>query len=121
MPTSIAHEKGNVYRVEMSGALRKPDLDRVQAALAADIHRLGTVRLLIVLRGFEGWASDPNWNDLTFYATHGTSIARIAIVGEERWRHQALMFSAAGLRAAPVEFFTLDALETARGWLSEEE
>ena len=55
---------------------------------------------------------------MTFYVKHGDSIERIAIVGDERWRGEALMFAAADLRRAPVEFFAESALAEARAWLS---
>jgi hypothetical protein len=50
--------------------------------------------------------------------TYGDAIERIAIVGDERWRDLALMFAAADLRKAPVEYFAPDAIAEARGWLS---
>ena len=45
-------------------------------------------------------------------------IERIAIVGPDRWRAETMMFAAADLRRAPVEFFKEDALDAARAWLS---
>ena len=66
----------------------------------------GSVRLLFILQEFGGWEANPSWGDLTFYMQHGDSIERIAIVGDERWRGDALMFASADLRRAPVEFFS---------------
>jgi hypothetical protein len=56
---------------------------------------------------------------LSFYATYGDRIERIAIVAEDRWRDQAMMFVGAGLRKAPVEFFVPGAVSIAREWLVE--
>jgi hypothetical protein len=111
-------EGQNVYRVEMSGLLRKSDLDRSQAELAREIRRVGAVKLLCLLIDFEGWERNSGWNDLTFYIQHGGAIDQIAIVGQEEWRNQALMFAAAGLRRGPVEFFLEKDLAGARTWLS---
>ena len=121
MPITLAHAGGNVFRVELQGTLRKADLDRCQAQLAADMQRLGPVRLLLVLDGFAGWEPIDNWSDLSFYARHGDLIERIAIVGEERWRSEALMFAGADLRRAPVEFFAGSPASTdaASAWLTE--
>jgi hypothetical protein len=66
--------------------------------------RVGGVRLLFVLKGFLGWEAHSNWNDMSFYVKHGDRIERIAIVGPERWRSEALMFAGADLRKARVEF-----------------
>jgi hypothetical protein len=118
MPIALQQERANVYRVEIRGTLRKADLDRCQQQLAAEMGRVGSVRLLFVLTQFDGWEPRPDWNDLTFYVRHGGAIERIAIVGNERWRSEALMFAIADLRAAPVEFFSEDNMHGARAWLS---
>lgn len=118
MSISLLHEEANVYRIEMSGLLRQAEFQRCESELA-DQMRGGSVRLLFVLRDFEGWEKQGAWNDLTFYVKHGGQIERIAIVADERWRNQALLFAAAGLRSAPVEFFAQNDLAGARKWVSE--
>jgi len=119
MPITIEHERANVYRLDVSGRLGKPEFDRCEETLAAEIRRIGPVRLLFVLSQFEGWERNPNWGDLTFYAAHGDSIDRIAIVGDERWRDETLMFASVDLRRAPVEFFaSQNGLAEARAWLA---
>jgi len=118
MPMTMGHERGNLYRVEIRGVLRKAEIDRCQDELRVEIARVGPVKLLIALKAFEGWEPHANWNDLTFYVKHGDAIERIAIVGDERWRAEALMFAAADLRKGPVEFFSEAAAAEARAWLS---
>jgi hypothetical protein len=112
------HERGNVYRFEIRGTLAKAEMDQAQAALADEMKRVGKVRLLFVLIGFKGWEKNPGWGDLSFYVQHGDTIERIAIVGDEGWKSEALMFAAADLRSAPVEFFPSRAMAEARAWLS---
>ena len=119
MPIAMHHEGTNVFRLQISGTLRKADLERSQDALVAEMNRSGPVRLLFVLQGFEGWDPKDNWSDLSFYVKHGDRIERIAFVGDERWRTEALMFSGADLRKAPVEFFPAHAAEDARAWLTQ--
>jgi hypothetical protein len=115
---NVRHERDNVYRVEVRGLLRKPDFDASGDTLVQEMARVGPVRLLFVLEGFDGWHPHDDWKDLTFYVTHGSQIERIAIVGDERWRSESLMFAGADLRSAPVEFFAEDDLAGARAWLS---
>jgi hypothetical protein len=115
---TLQHDHGNVYRIDVAGLLRKTDLDACQQSLAREMSRVGPVRLLFVLEGFEGWEPGANWNDLTFYVKHGSRVERIAIVGHERWRGESLMFAGADLRAGPVEFFVPDELARARAWLA---
>jgi hypothetical protein len=118
MPVTIHHDRDNIFRVELRGALLKPEFDRCQQDLTAAMDRLGPVRLLFVLDEFDGWEPGANWHDLSFYVRHGDRIERIAIVGPEQWRTETLMFAGADLRRAPVEFFTEDAAADARSWLA---
>jgi hypothetical protein len=118
MPIAMHHERDDTYRLEIGGLLRSAELRRCEADLADQLARHGSVRLLCVLSQFEGWDSQSDWDDLTFYLKHGDGIARIAIVGDERWRTLTLMFASADLRRAPVEFFTSDKLADARVWLA---
>ena len=117
MPIALQHERENIYRLEIRGALGKADFEQGEALLANEVGRLGSVKLLVVLTAFEGWEPHADWNDLTFFVKHGDAIERIAIVGDPKWRSEALMFAAAGLRKAPVQFFPDDA-PAARAWLA---
>ena len=115
---TLEQESGNLYRVDIQGVLRKADLELCQQQLIAEIRRVGPVRLLFKLQAFGGWDRDSDWSDLSFYLRNGDNIERIAIVGPEQWRSQALMFAGADLRRGPVEFFRDDALADARAWVS---
>ena len=114
----LRHERGNLYRVEVQGLLRTSEFEECQGLLRTEIGRVGPVRLLFVLEGFEGWEPGDDWRDLSFYVSHGDAIERIAIVGDERWKSESLMFASADLRKAPVEFFTPEQVTGARYWLS---
>lgn len=117
MPATVQHEYANVYRLDVHGLLEKTELEACERRLATEMTNGRSVRLLVVLDRFEGWAPDKRWNDLSFYARHGDKIARIAIVGDERWRGLAMMFASADLRRAPVEFFREQDAAAARAWL----
>jgi len=115
---TVRHERENVYRVEVQGLLRSSEFEQCQDVVRAEIDRVGPVRLLFVLDGFEGWEPNDDWRDLSFYVTHGARLERIAIVGDERWRSETLMFASADLRKGPVEFFPPEQIAGARYWLS---
>lgn len=114
----MEHETGNVFRLNVRGVLRQPELEQSQQTLVAALAQGVPARLLFVLDGFEGWDPAARWNDLSFYVTHGHTIERIAIVGPERWRSETLMFAGADLRKAPVGFFVEGAVAEARAWLT---
>src|SRR5262245_11497712 len=118
MPIALHHESDNIYRLDISGVLSRPELSRAEHELKIELDRVGSAKLLCVLQDFRGWESVGDWNDLGFYVTHGDAIERIAIIGDERWRDLAMMFASADLRKAPVQFFPEDAIAHARAWLS---
>ena len=118
MAVTLRHESENVYRMDISGVLQERDFLAVQRALAADLDGARRIRLLVVLTGFQGWESGATWRNLAFYVRHGDDIERIAIVGDERWRSEAMMFAAADLRDAPVAYFGAVQAAQARAWLS---
>ena len=120
MSMDVYDEGGNLLRVEIRGSLNKPDFDRCAQELRDHIDRVGPVKVLFVLDQFTGWGATERWNDLSFYLTHGDRIQRIAIVGDERWRNETLMFAGAGLRKAPVKFFPAGYSAVAQAWLAGE-
>ena len=105
MPASIHHESENVLRIQISGVLRPAELQDVQAVAVQEITRLGTIRLLFILEELEGWERSPDWDDLAFYAAHDKEIDKIAIVGNEKWRHHGLALAGAGIRKTAVQFY----------------
>jgi hypothetical protein len=104
--------------MDVSGQLGRAEYALCEAEVAAAIAQRGSIKLLCVMHDFKGWQSDPGWSDLSFYSQNGDSITRIAIVGPEQWRDEAMLFAAAGLRRAPVQFFPESNLADARTWLS---
>lgn len=118
MPAIVEHAGSNLYRVRVSGLLTKDELTEVEAVAVDAIRQHGTIKLLFVLDAFEGWERTERWSDLGFYLEHERDIERIAIVADERWHDEALMFAAAGQRRAPVKCFGADDEAGARAWLA---
>jgi hypothetical protein len=116
MPFAFRHEHGDTYRLDLSGRLLNADAARCEAELSQALSAAGSIRLLCVLERFDGW--DAGGGSMNFYVKHGDAITRIAIVGDERWRGEAMMFALADLRRAPVKFFSAAELPQARHWLS---
>jgi hypothetical protein len=112
------HEHDNVCRLEISGLLSERELTTAQECAADEIRRRGRIRLLVVLSQFDGWERSASWKDFGFYVRHGEDIERIAIVGDTRWRSEALTFAGADLRRAPVAFFRAAQAEAAEAWLA---
>lgn len=120
MSVSLQHEHGNIYRVDVSGMLGEKEFAALQRSAAAEIVKTGKIRLLVVLHYFAGWAPGK-WETLAFYIRHGADIERIAIVGDEQWRSEMLMFAGADLRQGSVQYFSPPYRREAASWLSQAE
>jgi SpoIIAA-like len=79
--------------------------------------REGKVRALVIL-GFEAWERHEDWGDVSFMMEEGQQIEKMAIVGDEKWRDDALAFTAKGFRPTAIEFFPSSRLNEAHTWVS---
>ena len=119
MPATIQYEPNDICVLRISGTLKWSEFAAEQSALARNIDIGAKPRLLAILEDFEGWEREADWNDLDVLISHSGAIAEIAVVAEPQWETQALAFAGAGVRRAPVKFFSPKELATARAWLAE--
>ena len=113
-------EEDPIWRLRVSGVLKKAELDSAQAMAGQEIEKAGKIKVLVILEGFQGWEKGPDWADMTFTAMHGDEIEKIAIVGDPKWETDALMFAGAGVRRTQVKFFVPGEEAPARAWLRED-
>jgi len=117
MGATIQQEKGNLRVLRITGLLRKSELD---AALTIEANQWGPatrVKVLVIVEDFKGWEQGADWGDMTFFATYGDRIDKIAIVSDPKWESEILAFAGAGFRRAPVKFFSANQLALGRAWL----
>jgi hypothetical protein len=107
MSATIEREEGNLRVLRITGLLRKSEFDAVLAAEANQWGPETRVKVLVILEDFKGWERGADWGDMTFFATHGDQIDKIAIVSEPKWESEILAFAGAGFRRAPVKFFPM--------------
>lgn len=117
MSAEIASVAGHMLTVKVSGTLTEPELMSMQAAAGKIIGTGGKWRLLVLTENFKGWERGGAWNDFSF-SDRDASIERMAIVGERKWEELSLIFTAKGLRAFPIEYFTTDQMSAAQDWLA---
>ncbi len=118
MPVDIIDVSGKLLQLKVRGMLKKADYDRIIQIAKEAIVREGKVRALVILEGFEGWERHEDWGDVSFMMDEGQQIEKMAIVGDEKWRDDALAFTAKGFRPTVIEFFAASRLNQARTWLS---
>ena len=118
MPADLIGSQPGLVTLRVSGLLTQAELAAVQARAAALMNAGGALQILVLLEAFAGWEAGGQWDDFSFQDAFDRQIARMASVGEERWRDLALLFTAQGLRTFPIEFFPAGQLERARQWLA---
>ncbi|MGR9036300.1 MAG: STAS/SEC14 domain-containing protein [Gammaproteobacteria bacterium] len=117
MAYEILDIDNKVICVRIRGLMRLADQNALQG-LARDLIEQGRKpRLLVVTSNFEGWEKNDGWDDVGFLMDYGDAVAKIAIVGDERWKEQAFMFSGKGLRATEIEFFPPSQSKEAELWI----
>ena len=118
MPVEIIDASGKLLQIKIRGMLKKADYDRIIQIAKEAIAREGKVRALAILDGVEGWERHEGWGDVSFMMEEGQQIEKMAIVGDEKWRDDALAFTAKGFRPTAIEFFPASRMNEARIWLS---
>lgn len=117
MGVTLQQEEGNVRVLRVAGMLKKSEFDAVITAEAKEWGPQTRVKLLVLAEAFTGWEQNADWGDLSFFLKHGDQIEKIAIVGDPKWETELSIFAAAGFRRAPVKFFPLNGVASARAWL----
>ena len=118
MAVEIIDAAGKLLQIRIRGMLKKADYDRIIQIAKEAIAREGKIRALAILEGFEGWERHEEWGDVSFMMEQGQHIEKMAIVGDEKWRDDALAFTAKGFRPTAIEFFAGSRMNEARLWLN---
>ena len=118
MPVEIVDAAGKLLQLKIRGMLKKADHERILQIAKEAIAREGKVRALIIAEAFEGWERSGDWGDVSFMMDEGQHIEKMAIVGDEKWRADALAFTAQGFRATAIEFFPTSRINEALTWLN---
>jgi hypothetical protein len=120
MSITFTKESDDLFVINAQGVLTFEDQMEIEKKATQEIDRSGKVKLLVLADQFAGWGKEGDWGDLTFFHEYDPYIEKIAVVAENKWKDQLLMFLGAGRRQAEVKFFFEDEAEDARDWLQSE-
>ena len=118
MPIEWKVEDDNVVEYQVSGQLGIQEYREFQAALEALIHEVGNIKMLALLKDFQGWEPGDGWEDTSFTDRNDPHIDKFAIVGDAKWHDLVTVFILKDLRPVPIEYFTPDQEVLARSWLA---
>ena len=106
-----------IIEVTVSSKLTKAAYQAFIAKADDAIKKHGTIRVLFLMLGFDGWNAGPHWTDIPFETKHFADIERVAVVGEAKWENGASDFCRP-FTSANIKYFEQSELSTAREWLS---
>lgn len=118
MPFEVS-EEGRVLVVSVSGQMRRADYDAFWKRGAEAIRQHGAIRVLLMGQEFQGWERGGEWADFDVVAERDRHIEKIAIVADEKWKDEILMFMGSPFREVAIEFFSRDRLADARKWVQD--
>ena len=118
MPMELKEQPdGKFIEIEMSGKLVKEDYERFVPAMERLLETRGKLRVLVVMRNFQGWTAGALWEDLKFDVKHFRDVTRLAFVGGKKWEEGMARFSIP-FTTAEVRYFDESRISDAREWLS---
>ena len=117
MACEIIQVDGDLVRVRISGVMLLSEQQGLQKLARDLMAQDGKVRLLAIVENFQGWEKGVDWSDVDFLLAHGNDIVKMAIVGDERWKVEALAFVGKGFRTTQIEFFSPSSLKEAEAWV----
>ena len=119
MSVTISKESENLFVVTIKGVFTYDDLKEIEKHSGESTYVDLKAKILVLAEEFSGWGKEGDWGDLTFMYEHDAQIEKIAVVVEDKWKNQILMFLGAGRRQAAVEFFPTGEVQAACNWLQD--
>ena len=117
MSVTFTKESDDLFVIKLQGIFTFDDLKEVEKSAYEQIDRNQKVKVLVLAEDFTGWGKEGDWGDLTFFYEYDSHIEKIAVVAENNWKDEMLMYIGAGRRQAEVEFFLYGEEKDARDWL----
>ena len=113
----IEKEKtGDLVKAYVSGKLTQEDYDKLIPILEKTLEEWPKLRFYFEMHDFEGWTMGAAFADLGFDVKHATDMAKVAMVGEEKWQ-ETLSKIMKPFTTADVRFFPLSEKEEALRWI----
>ncbi len=115
MSVEIVEAANALVTVKVTGKLTRAEQEEFQKRVVALSPKESCVNVLVLAQDFQGWEKG-DWGDLSFQAEFDKHIGKMAIVGEQKWRDLAVLFTGKGLRRVQIEMFPDP--DQARAWLA---
>jgi SpoIIAA-like len=110
------HDNAQAVEIVLRGRVSTEEFDAVASKLEIFVKRHGQVRVLEIIKNFEGMDAVAFWHDIKFSLRHLKDFSRIAIVANPDTHH---LWSSlvAPFMSCEVEHFAPGQEDAARDWL----
>lgn len=118
MSVELSFEAPDLVVVRCHGTLQRVDVDAAKRQVFAHMQANGKVHVLILLdENFANLQAFVSWDDIDEDHYIQQHVVRLAVVGQMRWRDNAILFLLGGLVPFQIEYFPHEQEEFARAWL----
>ena len=118
MTVSVSFEEGNLVVIRGSGELKRDEVDQTKRQIYNYILANGQIYMLILIdEAFKSFEAFASWEDIEEDAVIQPNVKRLTLVGDLRWRDQALLFLITAVASFQIEYFKPEQEEFARVWL----
>jgi hypothetical protein len=118
MTVSVSFEEGNLVVIRGTGELKRDEVDQTKRQIYNYILANGEIYMLILIdEAFKSFEAFAGWEDIEEDAVIQPNVKRLALVGDLRWRDQALLFLITAVASFQIEYFKPEQEEFARVWL----
>lgn len=119
MTVLVDFEAPNLVNIQVSGTMRRAEVDACKHQMHDLMQLHGKCLVTITLEpGFSNLEAFARWDDIDVDHYIKRHIIRLAVVGDLRWRDNALLFLFNTMVPFQIEYFPAVQAEFARAWLT---
>jgi hypothetical protein len=118
MPITLSVEEGGLVVLRGSGVLLRDEVDAMKREVYAHMQSHGKASMLMIIApDFTNLQAFVKWHDIDVDPFIQRHVIRLAIVGDLRWKDNALIFMLSGAVPFQMEYFPSHQEDFARAWL----
>jgi hypothetical protein len=121
MTIALDFSDPKIVVARISDIVHHDDANDKKKAIVAHITKVGAIKVLVILEdSFTSIDPVSDWSDTSEDELIQSHIQHLAVVGDEKWQDNALLFFLSGVLPVPIKFFKRDQEDFARAWLGDE-
>jgi hypothetical protein len=121
MSIALDFTNPKIVVARVSETLHHDDANEQKKAVVEHIAKNGTFKILVILEdSFTSIDPDGDWFDNSDDEIIQENVEQIAVIGDEKWQDNAVLFFLSGALPIPIKFFKNDQQDFARAWLGDE-